>query len=55
MENASILFPKQIRKFIERDKFSSDFWKKRALNWAAQDNEYLIRGEIPKQIHKNFS
>ncbi|MED0652426.1 hypothetical protein P9246_19100, partial [Aeribacillus pallidus] len=48
----TILSPKQIRKLIERDSSSSDFWKNRALTWTTRDNEYLIRGEIPSKFIK---
>ncbi|SFA47601.1 hypothetical protein SAMN05192569_101516 [Parageobacillus thermantarcticus] len=51
-KDVAILSQKQIRKLIERDSSSSDFWKNRALTWTARDNEYLIRGEIPSKFIK---
>ncbi|WP_249407429.1 ribonuclease YeeF family protein [Bacillus pumilus] len=52
LKNVVILSPKQIQKLIERDIVSSDFWKKRAINWTKRDNEYLIKGEVPSQYIK---
>ncbi|MGX9291583.1 ribonuclease YeeF family protein [Bacillus sp. A015] len=52
IKNVVILSPKQIQKLIERDVISSDFWKKRAINWTKRDNEYLIKGQIPSQYIK---
>ncbi|MGE6629193.1 ribonuclease YeeF family protein [Bacillus sp. NPDC077027] len=49
LKDVVILSPKQIQKLIERDVISSDFWKKRAINWTKRDNEYLIKGEVPSQ------
>ncbi|MFB7033932.1 ribonuclease YeeF family protein [Bacillus altitudinis] len=52
LKDVVILSPKQIQKLIERDVVSSDFWKKRAINWTKRDNEYLIKGEVPSQYIK---
>ncbi|MGG1588999.1 T7SS effector LXG polymorphic toxin [Bacillus pumilus] len=52
LKDVVILSPKQIQKLIERDVISSDFWKKRAINWTKRDNEYLIKGEVPSQYIK---
>ncbi|MES1035718.1 ribonuclease YeeF family protein [Bacillus pumilus] len=52
LKDVVILSPKQIKKLIERDVVSSDFWKKRAINWTKRDNEYLIKGEVPSQYIK---
>ncbi|WP_239549333.1 hypothetical protein, partial [Scopulibacillus daqui] len=47
-----VLSPKQVQKLIERDRMTSDFWKKRAYNWTKRDREYLIKGEIPSRFIK---
>ncbi|MGD7007029.1 pre-toxin TG domain-containing protein [Metabacillus sp. 84] len=52
VKDVVILSPKQIKKLIERDVISSDFWKNRAINWTKRDNEYLIKGEVPSQYIK---
>ncbi|MDX5484869.1 T7SS effector LXG polymorphic toxin [Bacillus pumilus] len=52
LKDVVVLSPKQIQKLIERDVISSDFWKKRAINWTKRDNEYLIKGEVPSQYIK---
>ncbi|TQR26532.1 ribonuclease YeeF family protein [Bacillus safensis] len=52
LKDVVILSPKQIQKLIERDVTSTDFWKKKAINWTKRDNEYLIKGEVPSQYIK---
>ncbi|GIP61927.1 hypothetical protein J32TS6_04820 [Virgibacillus pantothenticus] len=52
VKDVAILSPKQIEKLIERDNYTSDFWKRRAVNWTKRDKEYLIKGEIPGQFIK---
>ncbi|WP_121639459.1 ribonuclease YeeF family protein [Virgibacillus sp. Bac330] len=52
VKDVVILSPKQIEKLIERDNYTSDFWKRRAVNWTKRDKEYLIKGEIPGQFIK---
>ncbi|WP_368503181.1 hypothetical protein AB3N04_13045 [Alkalihalophilus sp. As8PL] len=39
VKDVVILSPKQIEKLIERDTVSSDFWKRRAINWAKRDDD----------------
>lgn len=52
VKDVAILNPKQIERLIEQDRLSTPYWKKLALKWTKRDNEYLIRGEIPKDYFK---
>lgn len=52
VKDVAILNPKQIERLIEQDKITTPYWKNRALKWTKRDNEYLIKGEIPKDYFK---
>ncbi|CAH2462275.1 MULTISPECIES: hypothetical protein [Bacillus] len=54
VKDVAILNPKQIEHLIEQDKITTPFWKNRALKWTKRDNEYLIKGEIPKDYFKIY-
>lgn len=54
VKDVAILNPKQIERLIEQDKITTPFWKNRALKWTKRDNEYLIKGEIPKDYFKIY-
>ncbi|PEW16955.1 pre-toxin TG domain-containing protein [Bacillus cereus] len=52
VKDVAILKPKQIERLIEQDRLTTPHWKKLALKWTKRDNEYLIKGEIPKDYFK---
>jgi hypothetical protein len=52
VKDVAILSPKQIKRLIENDTRTTDFWKQRALNWTNRDQEFLIRGEIPSRFFR---
>lgn len=52
VKDVAILNPKQIERLIAQDRLTTPYWKKLALKWTKRDNEYLIKGEIPKDYFK---
>ena len=52
VKDVAILSPKQIERLIKQDKITTPHWKNLALKWTKRDNEYLIKGEIPKDYFK---
>ncbi|MGE6539610.1 pre-toxin TG domain-containing protein [Bacillus luti] len=52
IKDVAILKPKQIERLIEQDRLTTPHWKKLALKWTKRDNEYLIKGEIPKDYFR---
>ncbi|WP_374191397.1 pre-toxin TG domain-containing protein [Bacillus cereus group sp. N11] len=52
VKDVAILKPKQIERLIEQDRLTAPHWKKLALKWTKRDNEYLIKGEIPKDYFR---
>jgi hypothetical protein len=50
--DVAILNPKQIQRLIQQDTLTTPYWKRLALKWTERDNEYLIKGEIPKEYFK---
>ena len=50
--DVAILSPKRIKELISNSNTETDFWKNRALKWSKRDEEYLIKGEIPKEFIK---
>ena len=50
--DVAILNPKQIERLINNSTVEGAYFKNKALEWAKRDEEYLIKGEIPKEFIK---